>query len=62
MMWTSPKTPARTHYMFQMVQWSKTKALKEALNALVLKVSTNSEWKGPLKYQEDALVHLIHVH
>jgi len=26
---------------------SKTKALKEALNALVLKVSTHSELKGP---------------
>jgi len=21
LMWTSPETPARTHYMFQMVQW-----------------------------------------
>jgi hypothetical protein len=36
-------------------------ALKEALNALVLKVSTESELKSPLKYQEEALVHLIHV-
>jgi len=40
---------------------SKTMALKEALNALVLKVSTESELKSPLKYQEEALVHLIHV-
>ena len=48
-MWTSPKTPARTHYMFQMVQWSKIKALKEALNALVLKVSTKSEWKRSIE-------------
>jgi hypothetical protein len=40
---------------------SKTKALKEALNALVLKVPTKSNLKGPLEYQEHALVHLIHV-
>jgi len=40
---------------------SKTKALKEALNALVLNVSTRSELKGPLEYQEETLVHLIHV-
>jgi hypothetical protein len=36
---------------------SKTKAL----NALVLMVSTKSELKGPLEYQEEALVHLIHM-
>ena len=36
--------------------WSKTKALKEALN-----VSTKSESKGLLEYQEETLVHLIHV-
>ena len=41
--------------------WSKTNALKEALNALVLNVSTKSELKGPLEYQEETLVHLIHV-
>ncbi|KAL3575142.1 hypothetical protein D5086_023243 [Populus alba] len=40
---------------------SKTKTLKEALNALVLKVSTKSELKCPLEYQEETLVHLIHV-
>ena len=40
---------------------SKTKPLKEAFNALVLNVSTKSELKGPLKYQEKTLVHLIHV-
>jgi len=40
---------------------SKTKALKEALNVLVLNVSTKSELKGPLDYQEETLVHLIHV-
>ena len=34
---------------------SKIKALKEALNALVLKVSTKSELKGSLEYQEEAL-------
>ena len=40
---------------------SKTKALKEAMNALVLKVATKSELQGPLEYQEETLVHLIHV-
>ena len=40
---------------------SKTKALKEALNALVLKVSTMSELKGLLEYQEEPIVHLIHM-
>jgi hypothetical protein len=37
---------------------SKTKALKEALNALILNVSTKSELKGPLEYQEETLVHV----
>jgi hypothetical protein len=36
---------------------SKTKAL----NALILNVSTKSELKVPLEYQEETLVHLIHV-
>jgi hypothetical protein len=40
---------------------SKTKALKETLNALVLSVSTKSELKGPLEYQKETLVHLIRV-
>jgi hypothetical protein len=40
---------------------SKTKTLKEALNALVLNVSTNSELKGPLEYQEETAVYLIHM-
>ena len=40
---------------------SKTKALKEAMNALVLKVAIKSELQGPLEYQEDTLVHLIYV-
>ena len=40
---------------------SKTKTLKETLNALVLKVSTKTELKSPLEYQEETLVHLIHV-
>jgi hypothetical protein len=44
-----------------LMTWFKTKALKEALNALVLKVSTKSYLKGPLEYQEEALVHFIHV-
>ena len=40
---------------------SKTKTLKDALNTLVLKVSTKSELKGPLEYQEEILVDLIHM-
>jgi hypothetical protein len=40
---------------------SKTKALKEALNALVLNVLTKLDLKALLEYQEEALVHLIHV-
>jgi hypothetical protein len=39
----------------------ETKALKETLNALVLKVSTMSDLKGPLKHQEEAVIHFIHV-
>jgi hypothetical protein len=35
--------------------------MKEALNALVLKVSTKLDLKGPLEYEEEALVYLIHV-
>ena len=40
---------------------SKTKALKEAMDAFVLKVATKSGLQGPLEYQEDTLVHYIHV-
>ena len=38
-----------------------TRSKTKALNALVLKVSTKSNLKGPLECQEEALVHLIHV-
>jgi len=38
-----------------------TQSKTKALNALVLNVSTKSELKGPLEYQEEILVHLIHV-
>ena len=38
-----------------------TRSKTKALNALVLNVSTKSELKGPLDYQEETLVHLIHV-
>jgi len=40
---------------------SKTKTLKETLNTLVLKVATKLELNGTLEFQEEALVHLIHV-
>jgi hypothetical protein len=38
-----------------------TRSKTKALNTLVLNVSTKSELKGPLEYQEEILVHLIHV-
>ena len=44
-----------------LMTWSKIKALKKALNALVLNVLTRSDLKGSLEYQEEAIVHLIHV-
>jgi len=34
---------------------------RSKINALVLKVSTKSDLKGPLEYQEEAPVHLLHV-
>ena len=40
---------------------SKINILEKALKALVLKVSTKSDLKGPLEYQKEALVHLINV-
>jgi hypothetical protein len=38
-----------------------TRSKTKALDALVLNVLTKSELKGPLKYQKETLVHLIHV-
>jgi hypothetical protein len=40
---------------------SKAKALKEALNGLVVQVSAKAELKDPLEHQEEVLVNLIHV-
>jgi hypothetical protein len=39
----------------------KVKALKEALNGLVVQVSAKSELGDPLKHQKNALVNLIYV-
>jgi hypothetical protein len=39
-----------------------TRSKTKALNALVLKVSIKSELKGPLEYQDKALVYLICTH
>ena len=53
MMWTSPEIPTSKDPLYVpngSMTRSKTKALKEALNALVLNVSTKSELKGPLEY------------
>jgi len=49
------------HVPNELMNRSKTKTLKEALNALVLKVSTKLDLKCSLKYQEEVLVHLIYV-
>jgi hypothetical protein len=38
------------HVSYGPMTQSKTKTLKKTLNALVLKVSTKSELKGPLEY------------
>jgi len=38
-----------------------TRSKRKALKALVLKVSVKLELKGPLEYQEETLVHLIHM-
>jgi hypothetical protein len=44
-----------------LMTWSKINALKKTLNALILKVSTMSNLRGPLEYQEEALIYLIYV-
>jgi hypothetical protein len=41
---------------------SKTNVLKKTLNGLVVQVSTKTELEDLLKYQNEALEHLIHVH
>lgn len=43
------------------IQRSKTKALKEALNGLILQVLTKADLKDPLEYQEEVLVHHIYM-
>ena len=40
---------------------SKIKALKEALNRLVLQVLANAEIRDPLEHQKKALVHVINL-
>jgi len=37
------------------------RALKEALNGLVVQVATKAELGDPLEHQEEAVVHLIHI-
>ena len=49
------------HVLNGLMTRSKTKTLKETLNALVMKVSTKSKLQSLLEYQEYNLVHLIHV-
>ena len=49
-------------YPLHVPNGSMTRSKTKALNALVLKVSIKSELKGPLEYQDKALVHLICTH
>jgi hypothetical protein len=49
------------HVLNGSITRSKIKALKEALNRLVLQVSVNAEIKDLLEHQEKALVHLINL-
>ena len=49
------------HVLNGSITRSKIKALKEALNRLVLQVSANVEIKDLLEHQEKALVHLINL-
>ena len=58
MMWTSKDL---LHVPNGPMTRSKIKALKQALNALVLKVSTKLDLKSPLEYQDEALIHFIHM-
>jgi len=55
------KTKDLLHVPNRPIIRSKVKALKEALNELVVQVSTNTELKDPVEHQEKALIHLIHV-
>ena len=48
------------HILNEPITRSKTKALKEALNGLVMQVSVKAELGDPLEHQEEALIHLIH--
>jgi len=59
--------PAQKHQQGPITcsKWSndsvQDKGIERGMNVLVLNVSTKSEFKGPLEYQEETLVHLIHV-
>jgi hypothetical protein len=56
---TNTKDPL--HIPNEPITTSKEKALKEALNGLVVQVSVKAELGDPLKHQEEALIHLVHV-
>ena len=56
---TNTKDPL--HVSNGLITGSKSKTLKEALNVVVVQVSTKVEVRDPLEHQEDALVHLIHM-
>jgi len=49
------------HVPSEPITRSKVKALKEALNGLVVQVSARAELGDPLKHQKNVLVYLIHV-
>jgi len=55
MIWINPHTPSEP------ITRSKVKALKEALNGLVVQVLARAELGDLLKHQKNVLVYLIHV-
>lgn len=60
LMWTTPETLARTHYMFQMVQWlgPRQRHWKRHWMHWFWMFQSSQNWKV---HQEETLVHLIHV-
>jgi hypothetical protein len=50
------------HIPNELIIRSKAKALKEVLIELVVQVLVKIELRDPLDHQEEALVHLNHVH
>jgi len=47
------------HVPNKLITRSKVKALKEALNGLVVQVSAKAKIRDPLEHKKEALIHLI---